>query len=152
MVMQQTETQQAPVTTEEPTLSIVLFSGTDDKLTAAAVMAVGAAAMGRPVNVFLQYWALEAFVADVVKTDHGTAPEAGNEGSRRFREAASSGKTQHWSELLAQAKDVGDVAIHACALSMDTFGLRQEDLDPMVDGVQGVAAFMLDATGPIVFI
>jgi hypothetical protein len=40
---------------QDKPLSLVMFSGTDDKLTAAAVLAVGAAAMGRPVNLFLQY-------------------------------------------------------------------------------------------------
>ncbi len=48
----------------DDTLSLVMFSGTDDKLTVAAVLAVGAAAMGRAVNVFLQYWALDGFRAD----------------------------------------------------------------------------------------
>ena len=45
-------------------LSIVLFSGTDDKLHAAATIAVGAVAMDRPVNILLMYWALDAFRAD----------------------------------------------------------------------------------------
>ncbi len=55
----------------DDTVSLVLFSGTDDKLQAAAVLAVGAAAMGRKVNVFLQYWALEALPVDPVLKDHG---------------------------------------------------------------------------------
>ncbi|MGZ6372970.1 MAG: DsrE/DsrF/DrsH-like family protein, partial [Candidatus Limnocylindria bacterium] len=42
-------------------LALVLFSGTDDKLNAAAVLTAGAAAIGRPVHLFLQYWALDAF-------------------------------------------------------------------------------------------
>jgi len=46
------------------TLSIVLFSGTADKLHAAATLAAGAAAMDRPVNILLQYWALDAFRAE----------------------------------------------------------------------------------------
>jgi len=50
---------------EEP-LNLVLFSGTDDKLQAAAVLTAGAAALGKPVNVFLQYWALDAFRRDRV--------------------------------------------------------------------------------------
>ncbi|MEO8744142.1 MAG: DsrE/DsrF/DrsH-like family protein [Candidatus Dormiibacterota bacterium] len=60
---------------EEP-LSLVLFSGTDDKLNAAAVLTVGAAAMGRPVNVFLQYYALDAFRAGQVCVDHALSAEA----------------------------------------------------------------------------
>jgi peroxiredoxin family protein len=36
---------------------------------------------------------------------------------------------------------------------MEMFGLNQNDLDPLVDDVEGVAAFMSDATfGPITFI
>ena len=58
-------------------LSLVLFSGTDDKLHAAATIAAGAAAMGRPVNVLLMYWALDAFRTDRIETKHGLSYEAG---------------------------------------------------------------------------
>ena len=36
----------------------------------------------------------------------------------------------HWSELLRQAKEIGDVSIHACSLSMDLLDITEEDLDP----------------------
>ena len=130
------------------TVSLVLFSGTDDRLQAAAVLAVGAAAMGRTVNLFLQYWALDAFRADRITKDHGVAPEAGAEGASAM---ALQGKP-HWSELLRQAKDIGDVRIHACADSMEMFHITTDDLDPLVDGVWGVAAFFSEATGPVTFI
>jgi peroxiredoxin family protein len=134
---------------QEKPLSLVLFSGTDDKLSAAAVLAVGAAAMGRPVHVFLQYYALDAFRAGNVTADHALAPEATLAQSPAVR--AHPG--QHWSELLKQAKDVGEVNIQACALSMDMFHLKREDLDPMVDGIEGVAAFIAAASdGQVVFI
>ncbi len=61
---------------QEKPLSLVLFSGTDDKLNAAAVLTVGAAAMGRPVNVFLQSYALDAFRVGRLTKDHGLSPEA----------------------------------------------------------------------------
>jgi len=134
------------------TLSLVLFSGTDDKLAAAAVLTVGAAAMGRSVNLFLQYWALDAFRADRILKDHGVSAEAGPEGASFMRLMSETGGQQHWSTLLSQAKDIGEVGIHACALSMDMFGITKEELDPIVDDVEGVAAFMGEATGPIVFI
>ena len=130
------------------TVSLVLFSGTDDKLQAAAVLAVGAAAMGRKVNVFVQYWALDAFRADRILKDHGVAPEAGSAGMRAIQEQ---GKT-HWSDLLRQAKDLGDVSIHACADSMEMLHITQDDLDPMVDGIWGVASFFMEAEGGVTFI
>lgn len=130
-------------------LSLVLFSGTDDKLTSAAILAVGAAAMGRNVNLFLQYWALDAFRKDRIRRDHGVACEAGAEGARLV---AGQERSQHWSELLAQAKEIGEVKIAACAKSMEMFDITKDDLDPLVDEVEGVAAFMSDATGAIAFI
>jgi peroxiredoxin family protein len=129
-------------------ISLVLFSGTDDKLNAAAVLAAGAAAMGRKVHVFLQYWALDAFRADRILKDHGVSPEAGPEGAAAFQRHGG----QHWSEILRQAKDIGDVKIQACSQSMDMFGIEVADLDPLVDGQEGVAAFFLHAGGPVTFI
>src|SRR6266545_829793 len=99
------------------TLSIVLFSGTDDRLSAAAVLVAGAAAMGRKVNVFLQYWALVAFLKGWVEKDHGISPEAGPAGQEALRVLKLRGGYQHWSETLRQAKDIGDVRINACAMS-----------------------------------
>ncbi len=130
------------------TFSVVLFSGTDDKLHAAATLAVGAAVMGRPVQVFLQYWALDAFRADRIIKDHGVAAEAGPEGQA----AMTAQHTTHWSELLRQAADVGEVHIHACADSMEMLRITAEDLDPLVEGVWGVASFFAAADGPVTFI
>ena len=133
---------------DESTVSLVLFSGTDDKLNAAAVLSAGAAAMGRKVNVFLQYWALDAFRTENVHKDHGVSPEAGPDGLQAFQRHGS----QHWSEIFRQAKDVGDVSIHACSLSMEMFGLQVDDLDPIVDDQEGVASFFMDVEGPVTFI
>lgn len=136
----------------EGTLSIALCSGTDDKLTAAALLAVGAVATGRKVDVLLQYWALEAFRAGHLTKDHGYAPEASAEGVEGIGRLLAAGRAEHWSRTLAQAKELGEVRIHACSLSMDAFGLTRDDLDPLVDDVEGVTAFMLEATGAPVFI
>jgi len=129
-------------------LALALFSGTDDRLNAAAVLVAGAAALGRPVHLFLQYWALDAFRADRITKDHGVSAEAGADGAAVFQRHGG----QHWSEIFRQAKDVGEVEIHACSLSMEMFDLTKDDLDPLVDDVEGVAAFMSDANGPITFI
>lgn len=133
-------------------LNLVLFSGTDDKLQAAAVLTAGAAALGKPVNLFLQYWALDAFRADRIDRDHGLAPEAGPEGRAAVDALREAGQAS-WSETLRQAKELGGVDIQACSLSMDLLHLEPEDLDPLVDGVEGVTAFYLAADdGQVVFI
>jgi peroxiredoxin family protein len=133
---------------DDSTFSIVLFSVTDDKLNAAAVLTAGAAAMGRKVNVFLQYWALDAFRTDRITKDHGVAPEAGPEGAQLLQRHGG----QHWSEILRQAKSIGDVGIHACSLSMEMFGITVDDLDPLVDDQTGVASFFMEVDGPVTFV
>jgi peroxiredoxin family protein len=136
---------------DEP-LNLVLFSGTDDRLQAAAVLAAGAAALGKPVNVFLQYWALDAFRADRIDRDHGLAPEAGVEGRTAVDALHAAGQAS-WAETFRQAKEIGGLDIQACSLSMDLLHLEQGDLDPLVDGVEGVTAFYLNAgEGQVVFI
>ena len=136
---------------DEP-INLVLFSGTDDKLQAAAILAAGAAALGKPVNVFLQYWALDAFRRERIERDHGLAPEAGAEGRHHVDALRTAGQAS-WAETLRQAKDLGTIDIQACSLSMDLLGIEQEDLDPLVDGTEGVTAFYLNAgEGQLVFI
>jgi len=136
----------------EVPLNLVLFSGTDDKLQAAAVLTAGAAALGKPVNIFLQYWALDAFRADRIGRDHGLAPEAGDEGRERVDALARAGQAS-WAETMRGAKDLGGVDIQACSLSMDLLAIEESELDPLVDGVEGVTAFYLNAgEGQVVFI
>lgn len=136
----------------DDTLALVMFSGTDDKLQSAAVLTAGAAAVGRPVHMFLQYWALDAFRADRIGADHGAVPEAGEQGRAAMADLRAAGQAS-WADTLRQAKELGDVTIQACSLSMDLLKLEQSDLDPLVDGVEGVAAFMFAAgSGQIVFI
>ncbi len=136
----------------DETLNLVLFSGTDDKLQAAAVLTAGAAALGKPVNVFLQYWALDAFSKAKIDADHGLAPEAGPEGRAAVDALTKAGQAS-WAETLRQAKELGSVDIQACSLSMDLLSLEAEDLDPLVDGIEGVTAFYLNAgEGQVIFI
>jgi peroxiredoxin family protein len=136
---------------DEP-LNLVLFSGTDDKLQAAAVLAAGAAALGKPVNLFLQYWALDAFRKDRIDRDHGLAAEAGAEGRAAVDALREAGQAS-WADTMRQAKELGEVDIQACSLSMDLLHLEESDLADLVDGVEGVTAFYLNAGGGhIVFI
>jgi len=133
-------------------LALVLFSGTDDKLQSAAVMTAGAAAVGRPVHIFLQYWALDAFRRDRIARDHGLSPEAGPAGHAAVEALAAAGQ-EPWHATLRLAKELGEVEIQACSLSMDLLEISPDDLDPLVDGIEGVTSFwMAAAEGPVVFI
>ena len=131
-------------------LSIVLFSGTDDKLHAAATIASGAAAMGTPVSILLMYWALDAFRADRISNDHGLAYDAARP---RSNEPVEHVGEIPWLETFRMAKELGDVTIRACSGSLATLNLDATRLDPLVDDAGGIAAFLLAAEdGQILFI
>ena len=126
------------------TLSIVLFSGTEDKLHAAATIAVGAVAMDRPVNVLLMYWALDAFRADRIGNDHGLAYDAARP---RFDEPVGRVGDIPWLETFRQAKEIGEMTVLACSGSLEVLGIDPTALDPLVDSSGGIATFLMAAEG-----
>ncbi len=134
------------------TINFVVFSGTDDKLQALAVMSAGAAALGKKVNIFLQYWGLRAFTKACIDAENGLSAEAGSDGRAAVDALAKAGQAS-WADTLRMAKELGEMDIQACSLSMDLLHLEESDLDPIVDGVEGVTAFYLNADdGQIIFI
>lgn len=125
-------------------MSIVLFSGTEDKLHAAGTIAAGAAAMGRPVNVLLMYWALDAFRADRIGNDHGLAYDAARP---RPDEPVGTVAEIPWLDTFRQAKELGEVSVLACSGSLATLGIEAADLDSLVDSSGGIASFLMAAEG-----
>ena len=122
-------------------MSLVVFSGTTDKLTAAATMATGAAAMGMEVELFLTFWGLEAIKKgakerapriDAAFADYGPV----------MIELMQTKNVPHWLDTIRTAREIGIVKISACGLTMDLFGLKKEDLEDVVDDVVGVATFI----------
>ncbi len=47
-----------------------------------------------------------------------------------------------WMENFRDAKEVGTVKIYACSMTMELFGMKLEDFEPIVDEVTGVATFV----------
>ena len=56
-------------------------------------------------------------------------------------------KAPTWMENLQGAREIGNVHIAACSMTMELFGLTLADLEPMVDEVTGVASFIEKAQG-----
>jgi peroxiredoxin family protein len=122
-------------------MSIVLFSGTVDKLLAASILATGAAAMDMDVEIFLTTWGIEAFRKGAYKTNTRVSKDFEEYGPV-MRELMAAEKAPSWWENLQGAKEIGDVHIAACSMTLELFGLTLNDLEPIVDEVTGVATFM----------
>ena len=122
-------------------MAIVLFSGTVDKLTTASILATGAAAMGMEVDIFLSTWGVIAFRKDDYKTNTRISSDYADYGPSMAERMAAK-RAPSWMENLLGAKEIGEVKISACSMTMELYDLKLEDLEPIVDEVTGVASFV----------
>lgn len=122
-------------------MSLIVFSGTVDKLMAASILATGAAAMGMEVELFLTTWGLEAFRKGNYKTNMRISKEYEDYGPIMMQQMMAK-KVPSWMENLKGAKEIGDVKVFACSMTMELFGMKLDDLETIVDDVTGVATFV----------
>jgi len=125
----------------EDRMSIIVFSGTVDKLMAASILATGGAAMGMEVEIFLTTWGLEAFRKDNYKTNRRISKDF-EDYAPVMMEQMIAKKVPSWMDNLKGAMEVGDVKILACSMTMELFDMKLEDLEPIVTEVTGVATFV----------
>lgn len=127
-------------------MSIILYSGTVDRLTAASILATGGAAMGMQVNIFLTFGGLLALKKGAWQDPQQQKISAEfAEYAPMIMEAVKTNRVKPWIEILREAKEIGDVNVYACGMTMDLFGLNLEDLEDLVTGVQGVTGFVNSA-------
>jgi peroxiredoxin family protein len=121
-------------------LSMVVFSGTMDKLMPVGIMAAGGVAMGQEVEIFLTFWGLMAFKKGAAN-NLPISKEFEQMGPMMAQIMAAK-KVPSWLDTLRTAKELGDVKVYACGMTMDLFGLTMDDLEDVVDGVAGVGEFI----------
>jgi peroxiredoxin family protein len=125
----------------EDRMSIIVFSGTVDKLMAAANLSIGGAAMGMEVEVFLTTWGLEAFRKEAYKTNVRVSKDF-EDYAPVMMEQMMAKKVPSWMENFQNAREIGDVKVYACSMTMELFDMKLQDLEPIVDDVTGVAVFV----------
>jgi len=122
-------------------MSLIVFSGTVDKLMAASILTTGVAAMGLEVEVFLTTWGLEAFRKDGYKTNTKVSKDFEEYGPVMMEQMMVK-KVPSWMENFKNAMEVGDVKIYGCSMTMELFDMKLADLEPIVTDVTGVATFV----------
>jgi peroxiredoxin family protein len=145
-------------------LSLVVFSGSLDRLIAAFVLATGAAAMGMKVSMFFTFWATAALRKEtaagksVAKTmlermfgwmlprgskklplSQMNMAGGGPAMIRRIMRKKGVASVEEMIEISAES----GVEIHVCTMSMDLLGMKPEELiDYPGLGYCGVAKFL----------
>jgi peroxiredoxin family protein len=118
-------------------ISIVVVSGSLERLQMAAMMASVGAVSGNEVTVFLSMNALAHF------TRGAAAPVA--EGA--FGKLLLEKKAPGFRQLFQNAAELGDAKIHPCSMAMDVLAVERTDLEPFLGEPLGLTKFLADAEG-----
>ncbi len=125
-------------------LTIALFSGSVDKLTAAGVILGGAAAEDMDVEIFVLLQAAFAF-----KKENALVNDRVAEITDKKDEFLASLKrldTPHWTEAFKKAKDLTDVKIHICGFAGKVWhGEKLEVFIDLADDIRGIGEY-IDST------
>ena len=117
-------------------ISIIVSSGSIEKLQMAAMVASVGAVSGNEVIVFISMNALPVF-------RRGAAVETPAEGV--VGKLLVEKKAPAFKQLFQQAVELGDAKILPCSMAMDILGYRQEDIEPYVGAPMGLTKFLDDA-------
>ncbi len=114
-------------------ISIIVVSGTRERLQMAAMIAAVGAVSGNAVDVFLSMNALE----HVLKANAERAPAEG-----RFGALLQEKNAPDYKGLFEQAVELGDAKIYPCSMAMDVMGLDRAALEPYLGEPLGLTKFL----------
>jgi peroxiredoxin family protein len=117
-------------------ISIMVVSGSLERLQMAAMVASVGAVSGNEVTVFLSMNALPFF-----RKGAASQPAAEGEVGRLLAEK----KAPPFRQLFENAVELGDAKIHPCSMAMDVLGYDQEDVEAYLGEPLGLTKFLDDA-------
>ena len=121
---------------ESNKVSIIVVSGSLERLQMAAMLASVGAVSGNHVSVFLSMNAMAYFVKG---SDKIAAPEGS------FGTLMAGKKVPPFRTLFEQAVELGDAKIYPCSMAMDVMGIERESLLPYLSEPLGLTKFIDDA-------
>jgi peroxiredoxin family protein len=124
-----------------PKISIILFSGTVDKLMPVGVLASSAAATGMDVEIFATFWGLMSLRRDMAMKNVKVSKEYEDVADEMFK-IMRERNVPSWLDMIREAKKLGNVKVYACAMTFDMFGMKREDLVDIVDEVVGAGEYL----------
>lgn len=125
----------------EDRMAIIVFSGTVDKLMPVGVLTSGAVAMGMDVDLFFTFWGLTALRKDTVNTNSRFSSDF-QDMAPALSQLMKQKQVPGWSDMVRNAKKLGNVKVHACSMTYDLTDMKREDLDDIVDDIIAVGEFI----------
>lgn len=119
-------------------ISIIVVSGSLERLQMAAMVASIGAVSGDQVTVFLSMNALPYFI----KGHSATPPPEG-----AFGRTMEGKNVPPFRDLFQKATEFGDAKIYPCSMAMDVLSAGSEDLESYLSEPTGLTKFLTDAEG-----
>lgn len=119
-------------------VSIIVVSGSREKIQFAAMMASVAAVSDYEVTVFISMNALLHFVT----RENAGVPNEGEMGKLMAEK-----NVPEFLSLFEQAVDLGDAKIHPCSMAVDILGIGGGELKPFLAEPMGLTKFISLADG-----
>ena len=126
-------------------MTIMMYSGTVDKLMPLAIVTSGAVATDMDVTIFVTFYGLLGFKKDMVQTNQKFSKDF-EELVPMIKDRLKVTNTPSWYDMLKKAKEMGKVKILACSTACDLLGIKKNDLDPIVDEIAGVGTYITEAS------
>ncbi len=129
---------------ENKKLTLALFSGSVDKLTAAGVILGGAAADDMDVEIYVLLQAAFAFKKENAMVNERVAEITDKQDE--FLASLRRLETPHWTEAFRTAKEMTNVKIHICGFAGKVWkGYKLDDFIDLADDICGISEYMTSA-------
>jgi peroxiredoxin family protein len=124
---------------ENKKLTIGLFSGGIDKLTAASVIISGAAAHDMDIEVYVLMQGARVFLKDVAEKKEPLEMAENPKLRGQFIEALDRLNVKPWLDALREAKETTNLKIYVCGLAGKIWGgMERSDFIDIVDDIVGI--------------
>ena len=127
-------------------MTLGLFSGSLDKLTAAGVILSGAAADDMEVDVYVLLQGARAFKKEVGDNPDQLAMAENPHLKAEFQQALERLDVKTWVNFFKEAKELTNVRIHICGLAGKIWGGETlEDFIDLADDICGISEYITAA-------
>ena len=118
-------------------ITIILHSGSYDRVTNALSLAIVCLSMGMEAHILLTYQGLKRFAKGHLEDPDETDPDL----LAMMKRDIASGRFHSIEDKLDAARELG-LKVYACTTAMATLGLNKEDMVDHVDQIMGLTTFM----------
>ena len=131
---------------ENKKMTMALFSGSLDKLTAAGIILSGAAADDMDVDIYVLLQGARAFKKEIGDNPDKLAMAENQNLKEEFLKSLKQLKVKTWLEFFKEAKELTNVKIHICGLAGKIWGGEKlEDFVDIVDDIVGISEYITSA-------